>query len=164
MRQPWWEWGMWFYRAVFTQTNGAGGAIVVDVVPVAGMSMIIVNCFAENSGTNGLVMRRVDEDNIFSGQYLSVASAAGTKGIIPQVSDRGVTDDSIMSSESTEARFFRANDKFAIVQTGAGAQNDTLTVSLRAFLSCAERPIVSKGRSTNQGDVTIGTPTVDAIR
>ncbi len=164
MRQPWWEWGVWFYRALVTQANGAGGAIVVDLVPVAGMDMIVVMASGVNSGTNDLKMERTDEDNNVAAVFYSVASAAGTKGIIPQSTAFSETSTLGMNTVPLETRIFRAGDKLTVRQTGAGAQNDTLLVVVRAFLSSAERPIVTKARSTNSGDVTIATPTVDAIR
>ncbi len=164
MRQPWWEWGMWFYRASIAQANAAGGAIVVDFVPVQGVTMIIASCHAINSGTNSLTMKRTDEDNNQNPFFLSISSGATTEGGLPRVSPSGSTDTGIIGTEAIETRMFRADDKFTIAQTGAGAQNDTLIVVIRAFLSSAERPIVTKGRSTNQGNVTIATPTVDMIR
>ncbi len=164
MRQPWWEWGMWMYRTVFTQTNGAGGAIVVDIVPIQGTTMIVVLAKGANDGTNTLDMTRIDEDNNEVARFVDVASAGSTAGIFPQTHSAAATSASIIDSTSLEARIFRADDKLSIFQTGAGASNDTLTIAIRALLSSAERPIVSKGRSTNQGDVTIGTPSVDMIR
>ncbi len=164
MRQPWWEWGMWMYRVSVAQANAGGGAIVVDFVPVAGVSMIVTFVRAENSGTNGLQILRVDEDNSVGPFYASVSSAATTQAVIPQSFSGATTDGVTFDSTDLFTRFFRANDKFTVQQTGAGAQNDTLVINLRAFLSCAERPIVTKGRSTNPSDVTIGTPSVDVIQ
>ncbi len=164
MREPWWDWGMWFYRAVFTQTNGAGGAMVVDFAPVAGMTMIVMSVVGENSGTNSLRIERTDEDNIDRPWFADISSGAGTFASIPQTLSFAGTSSVMVDTTSAEVRTFRENDRLTILQLGAGAQNDTLTISLRAFLSSAERPVVVKGRSTNPGDVTIGTPTVDDIR
>ncbi len=164
MRQPWWEWGMWQYRAVVTQVNAAGGAIFVDFFPLQGTTMLIVLAKAANSGTNSLDMTRIDEDQAEVARYVDVASAGQTAGIMPQSQSSASASASLIDSTSTEVRMFRANDGFSIFQAGAGAQNDTLTVAVRAFLSSPERPLVSKARSTNQGDVTIATPTVDDVR
>ncbi len=163
MRQPWWEWGMWYYRVSIAQANGAGGAIFVDFAPVAGQTMIIMRCHAINSGTNGLRMSSNDEDNVDAPLYLFISSAANVEGGLPRLSPSGSTDTGIVGTEPIETRMFRQGDKFSIAQTGAGAQNDTMLVTIRAFLSSAERPIVLKARSTNPGDVTIATPTVDVI-
>lgn len=164
MRQRWYEWGVWFYRASIAQANGAGGAIVIDFAPLQGTTMIVMMAAGENSGTNSLQMLRSDEDNNRSGFYLDVASAATVQGAIPQSLSNSGTDALKIDSTSMETRLFRADDRFTIQQTGAGAQNDTMLVVLRALLSSASRPIVSQARSTNPGDVTIATPTVDMMR
>lgn len=164
MRQPWYEWGMWFYRASVAQANGAGGAIVIDFAPLQGMTMIVMHAMGSNSGTNSLRMARHDEDNTLSAILLEVASAATTQGAIPQPGPGITNDGQVFDSTPIETRLFRADDKFTISQTGAGAQNDTMVVDVRALLSSPTRPIVSKARSTNQGDVTIATPTINEIR
>ncbi len=164
MRQPWWEWGLWMYRASIAQANGAGGAIVMDVVPLQGTTMIVMSALGENDGaSNGIQIVRSDEDGNEI-MFTSIASAGQTKTGIPQSVPSSTTSAVRVDSTPMETRVFRANDRLTIQQTGAGAQNDTLVIQIRAFLSSADRPIVSKGRSTNPGDVTIATPTVDMIR
>ncbi len=163
MRERWYEWGVWFFRASVAQANGAGGAIVVDFFPLQGQTMIVMIATGENSGTNGLQINRTDEDNETIA-LTAIASAAGTKSGIPQQVASSTTSALRVDSTPIEVRLFRANDGLTIEQTGAGAQNDTLIVTLRALLSSNTRPIVSKARSTNAGDVTIATPTVDLIR
>ncbi len=165
MRQPWWEWGMWMYRVSVAQANAAGGAIVVDFVPVAGVSMVLLHLRANNDGdANGLQILKTDEDDNTDVFYASVSSGATTQATVPQALSGSASDQVVIDSTDPMTRFFRADDKLTVNQTGAGAQNDTLVISLRAFLSCAERPIVTKGRSTNPSDVTIGTPSLDKIR
>ncbi len=163
MRQPYWEWGMWQYRAVVTQANAAGGAIIVDVVPVAGMDMLVIHAAGTNSGTNGIAIYRMDEDDAVAGVYVSVASGAGTIASIPRSLQGGGTSEQF-DSVDIMTRLIRSDDKLAFQQSVAGAQNDTLAINIRALLSSAERPIVTKARSTNSADVTIATPTVDKIR
>ncbi len=164
MRQPWWEWGLWQYRNVFTQTNAGGGAIVVDVVPVAGMSMLVVHVLGVNSATNTIDIVKVDEDNNQAIRFADIASGAGTSAAVPQSNSQAVASTRVIDSTPMETRIFRSDDKLSIFQSAAGNQNDTLELVIRAFLSSAERPIVTKARSTNPGDVTTGTPTVDRIR
>lgn len=163
MRQPWWEWGLWMYRSVTTQANGAGGAIVLDFVPLQGMTMMVLSVVGINSGTNTLRIQRVDEDNSIPTQWVSVASGAGTIASVPRASTVAGTG-RIADSSYVPALLIRADDKLTVTQTGAGAQNDTLEVSIRALLSSNTLPIISKGRSTNQADVTIATPTVNMVR
>lgn len=161
--EPWYQWGIWAFRAVYTQANGAGGAIVVDVAPARGQTMIIMHAYGINSGTNALQMLRNDEDDATSTMYLDVASAATTEGAIPQNLAGSGTDGRRIDSTPQETRFFRGDDQFTVQQTGAGAQNDTLTIDLRAFLSGPAIPARSVLRSTNPGDVTEATPLVNVI-
>ncbi len=163
MRQPYWEWGMWMYRASVAQANGAGGAIVMFFAPLQGSSMIVIDVRGSNSGTNTLQILRVDEDGNEGPFWSSIGSGLATVGTIPRGFTTLTTSDFIDTTDLL-ARMIRAGDTLRIQQTGAGAQNDTLIVEIRAFLSSAERPIVSKALSTNAGDVTIATPTVDMIR
>lgn len=163
MRQPYWEWGMWMYRASVAQANGAGGAIVLDFAPLQGTSMIVIMARGSNSGTNTLQIMRVDEDQNEGPFWSSIGSGAATVGTIPRGFTTLTTSDFIDSTDLL-ARMIRAGDTLTIQQTGAGAQNDTLIAEVRAFLSSPERPVVSKARSTNQADVTIATPTVNMIR
>lgn len=154
MSDPWWDWGVWAFRASVAQANGAGGAIIVDFEPAPGETMIIMRCHAINSGTNGLKMSAFDEDNNENPLFLFISSAATTEGGLPRVSPSGSTDTGIVGTEPWETRLFRGDDFFSIAQTGAGAQNDTLIIVLRAMIS-GLIPTISKARSTNQGDVTI---------
>lgn len=163
MRQPWWEWGQWQYRASVAQANGAGGAIVVDFAVLAGQTMIIMEASGTNSGTNGLRIERTDEDNNIAARYSDIGSAGATKGAIPQDATNNATSSLNISSLPFGARLYRRTDKFTIKQTGAGAQNDTLIINLRALLSSATLPLIVKSRSTNQSDVTIATPTVNRV-
>ncbi len=163
MRQPWWEWGVWFYRSSTAQANASGGNIVLDVAPLQGTTMIVTECYAINSGTNGIRMLRTDEDDTDAAVLVDIASAGQTVGTIPRTVNV-ITSSLLIDSTPLETRLFRADDRFTIRQTVAGAQNDTLILWLRALLSSPRRPIISKGRSINQGDVTIAAPTVDKIR
>lgn len=161
MSQRWYEWGYWNYRASVAQANGAGGAIVVDFTPSVGQTMYVVEARGINSGTNTVRIQRVDEDNNLGALYVTIASAATTVGSFPQTT--AFAETSSYESTSAPGVWIRGDDKFSILQTGAGAQNDTLIVELRAFLSSSKIPSVSKARSTNQANVTIATPTINKI-
>lgn len=162
MTDPWWEWGIWAFRASVAQANGAGGAIVLDVSPSAGNAIIVMWARGVNSGTNTLQILRTDEDNNQGPFLSSIGSGGATVGTIPRAFTSLTTSDFIDSTDIL-ARTFRGDDRLTIQQTGAGAQNDTLILDLRAFLSSSLLPSVAKGRSTNQGDVTIAAPTVNKI-
>lgn len=161
-RPPWWEWGIWAFRAVYTQANAGGGAVVVDFTPGAGDTMILMNLEAENSGTNTLQVQRTDEDNNRSGRFVQVSSAAGVFATVP----RGTTiagSSATMDSTLIETRLFRGDDLLTVLQTGAGVADDTLTITLRALLSSPVIPTRDLSRSTNSGDVTEATPTVNKV-
>ncbi len=163
MNDPWWEWGIWAFRASVEQANGAGGAIVLDIAPAVGDTMIIISAKGANSGTNSLDMTRIDEDQAEVARYVDVASAASTAGIMPQSVSNAAASASVIDSTNILERLFRGDDVFSIFQTGAGAQFDTLVITIRALLSSSSIPTVSKARSTNQVDVTIVAPTVNKI-
>ncbi len=163
MRQPWWEWGIWIYRVSVAQANGAGGAIILDFAPIGGTTMIIIKAEAINSGTNAVRMERTDADNNRCTRLLDITSGVGAQGSIPRTYTATTTSVTI-DSTPMETRLFRSEDKFTIRQTVAGSQDDTIMIALRAFLSSAERPIVTKARSTNPSDVTIAAPTINVIR
>ncbi len=162
MSQPLWEWGLWAFRASVAQANGAGGAIIVDTEPAVGDTMIVIQAEGVNSGTNNLIIQRNDEDDELSGRFVNIASGAGTVGSIPR-SMQSVTTTPLIDSSYPINLMFRGDDYLSILQTGAGSQNDTLLVTIRALLSSSALPTVTKTRSTNAGDVTISTPTVNKI-
>ncbi len=162
MRDPFWDWGIWAFRASTAQANAAGGAIVLDVSPDPGDTMIVMWARGVNSGTNTLQILRVDEDNNQGPFLSSIGSGAGTVATMPRGFTTLTTSDFIDSTD-LHSRTFRGDDRFTIQQTGAGAQNDTLVIDLRAYLSSSSIPTVAKGRSTNQANVTIATPTVNKI-
>lgn len=158
------RWGYWAYRAIATQVNAGGGAIVLDVKPATGATMIVMAAIGTNSGTNTLQIARVDEDDNDAQIFVLVGSAGGTEGAIPQISDRTTTSTAMSDSTPIETRLFRGDDMFTVRQSGAGAQNDTLTLRIRALLSPGSlKPVVAKDRSTNEADVTIATPTEDKV-
>lgn len=164
-------WGEWMYRNIYKQTNAGGGAIAFDMTPAAGDIMLIVSAHAENSGTNDLNMAIHDEDDNNVARFLDIPSAATLEGGIPQDVAASVNDLIVVSSAPTETRAVRGDNYFSIFQLGAGAQNDTMTVTIRALLSSSALPVRSVARSTNPADVdgigvtdgSEGTPTINRI-
>lgn len=168
--QPWWDWGIFQYRNIYKQTNGAGGAIILDFTPAVGQTMVPIMGQALNSGTNTAQIRVTDEDNNLVNFLAAVASAAGTVASFPQTNSQATA--SSQNIDSSRPLFIRNGDKLTLQNSGAGAQNDTLTVVLRVFISSATKPTRSVARSTNAADVdgigvtdgTEGTPTLNVIR
>lgn len=140
---------VWQYRVVATQTNAAGGAIVLDITPGAGNYMLPINGYFNNSGNNGMYARILDSNNNNMGNIARVAAAAGTNVSVPALGAAAATT----NNTSSGLQPIYTVDKLSIYQDGAGVQNDTLTVAIRCY--CRSKPTVSVARSTNPGDVTV---------
>lgn len=156
------HWAIWAHQSVFTQANAAGGAIVVDFTPGQGDAMVVLHANGLNSGTNTIQIAAYDEDNNRITVYSGIASGATTRGAIPQTVSNSATSSATIDSSDPDSRLFHGDDKFTIEQTGAGAQNNTLTINIRAKIR-GRPPAISKARSTNQADVTQGVPTIDRV-
>jgi len=158
-------WRIWAFRAVYTQANAAGGAIVVDFTAGAGNTMILMHAKGINSGTNGLLIVRVDEDNNDSITLANVVSAAAATGTTPTSRAQTTTTASGTTIDVTDwlTRLFAGGqEKLTVRQDGAGIANDTLTVDVR-FLVRHGVGARDKSRSTNAADVTETVPTINRI-
>jgi len=158
-------WRIWAFRAVYTQANAAGGAIVVDFTAGAGNTMILMHSKGINSGTNGLEIVRVDEDNNDSITLADVISAAGVTGTAPLARTQATATTSSPLIDVTDwlTRIFAGGqEKLTVRQDGAGIANDTLTVDVR-FLVRHGVGARDKSRSTNAADVTETAPTINRI-
>jgi len=143
---------LWRYRGVATQANAAGGAVIIDISPGAGNYLELIDAFVSNSGTNSVNVAVRDSSNNTVSIHATVASGAATATYLPSIGANAASSGAIASSVGLKV--FGA-DKLSLYQAGAGAQNDTLTVNIRAFVRSDTAPTVSKARSTNQADVTI---------
>lgn len=148
-----WEgWTAWA-QATFTQTNVAGGAIVVDITPGAGNEFDVMTALGQNSGTNTVQMLHLLVNGTAQVFYVAVASAAATTGTFPHDTQGGTTTGSIVSS--IRPVIVSGREAFTIQQTGAGVQNDTMVIQVRVRLKHkSQLPTVSIARSTNPGSVT----------
>lgn len=154
----------YFYndRRVTTQANAAGGAIILDITPPTGQAYRLVALRAVNSGTNTITITLNDEDNATTAALAEIASAAGTKCHLPSIGAAATATGNTINSQDL---IISKGQSLSVYQTGAGVQNDTLTVGfvfevLNPYASTA--PTWSKARSTNQGDVTIATSTISS--
>ena len=150
---------LWQSRIVFTQTNAAGGAIVADYSTATGQYAELVMLRAINSGTNDLNIKVYDEDNAdASGLLAAIASGAGTNCALPSIGASAGTSNHIANSVGLK---ILPGQKLSVYQTGAGAQNDTLTIGVALMLyNLDTEPTISKARSTNAADVTQGTDSI----
>lgn len=149
---------VWQSRIVFTQTNAAGGAIKADYSVATGQVARLVSAFTINSGTNGIVVYKRDEDNASNSYLAVIASAAGTSTYLPSIGAAASTAQNIINS--TGMMLF-PGEKLSFEQTAAGAQNDNMTqcVTLELF-NLGTEPTISKARSVNAADVTQGTDSI----
>ena len=145
-------------RRVATQANAAGGAVVIDITPAAGQTIRLISLVATNSGTNDMVVETVDEDNARSGYFGAVASAAAVKINLPTIGAAGSSSSNLATSENLR---IPVGEKLVVKQSGAGAQNDTLTVAVvLELIGNGTEPTWSKARSTNEADVTLAANTI----
>ena len=150
----------WAYQArrVATQANAAGGAVVIDISPAAGQAFRVVAVYGKNSGTNVIQCRVLDEDNAANTYLAYLGSAAANYFHLPF---SGSTTTSSGNIGSSQGLMVCPGQKLEISQTGAGAQNDTLTVAVTLeLIGSATEPTWSVARSTNAGDVTLAASTI----
>jgi len=143
---------LWKYRGVATQANAAGGAIVFDITPGDGNYLELIAARPVNSGTNTLLVQVLDSANNNLGLLGTLGSAAGLQMHLPSIGANANATANVMNSTGLRVL---GTDKLVFLQGAAGLQNDTLTVSIRAYVRSSTAPTVSKARSTNAADVTI---------
>lgn len=150
----------WIYQArrIAQQTNAAGGAITIDIAANAGQIIRLLALKALNSGNNGLYVNVYDEDNALANKYAIIGAAAATTCHLPAIG----TDASTSNNNASSIDLILApGEKLSIVQSGAGVQNDTLTVAVKMELfNVRTSPTWDKSRSTNQADVTLAASTI----
>jgi len=154
-------WYLVQFRRVATQGNGAGGAIILDIQVPTGCVMEILFAAMQNSGTNAAYINRTDEDNVIAGYYAQVGSAASTICSIPRGYASPTTSNLLTASDNGRL-IFGPGEKLTFMQTGAGAQSDTLTAHIVALLSQNVDLVWSVARSTNAANVTLAASTISA--
>lgn len=160
IRSPPFERNFYNARRVATQANAGGGAVIVDISPPTGQAYILQAVRGANSGTNGLVCVLADEDFATILTLAEIGSAAGVKFNLPSP---GASASSTGNIANSYGLIISKGQYLRIYQTGAGAQNDTLTVSL--YLEplnpgASTTPTYSVAASTNAGDVTLAASSI----
>lgn len=149
---PWYIWQM---HRILTQTNGAGGALQLNIAMPAGVVGKLVALRAVNSGTNTVYMYRFDEDAALVLPLAAVASAAGTSADLPSVGGAASAAGNLVN---TCDMWFGSGEYMACLNTLAGLQNDTLTVAAVFLLSQNQEPIINttgSGGTPVLGDNTV---------
>ena len=148
---------LWSYRAVFKQTDGGGGTILVIMTfkerTVLLYGGIGPNDYAANRTVKGQIL---DSDDNVLGTILSNA-AVDNKGFPFPVSDHSV----VAASDGCEFEkqvVLGMGDQLVFTATGI-VLNEELTVALRAMVSSA-RPFVE---TTGSGGTVTTTVTYDEV-
>jgi len=148
-------------RRIAQQTNAGGGAIVVDVTPLAGQSMRVVGlralytCAAQN-----LYVIAYDEDNAEGENWTRITGAlANPAANLPSIGTASTATNAVIHSIG---RAIAPGGKLAIYGDQVGADNNTLTIAITALVSRPGELAMDVSRSTNPGDVTLAANTVAA--
>lgn len=142
---------MWQYRAIFTQTDVAGGHIVVDIGGNTGMDMLFVggvsdaDSYAASRNTEVAIM----DSNYYIIKYLR-APVSLNNARLPLIFLDPATPASKMPNIGTA---LVSGGDIIRIRADSLAQNETLSIQLRAYLPHnMELPDVSTSKST--GTVT----------
>jgi len=149
----------WIYQArrVATQANAAGGAIKIDISVASGQIARLICAYVANSGTNDMTILLLDEDAANACVLGTVASGAARTANLPTIG-LSVTNANFATSEGF---IIPSGAMLSFGQTGAGAQNDTMTVYICLELfNNSTIPTWSKARSTNEANVTLAASTI----
>ena len=152
-------WYLYQANRIAQQTNGAGGAILVDLTLAAGQVAYLITATGKNSGTNSIVIYTRDEDNATNTDLGVVASGAATVLTAPRTYTGTTTSGYTITSHGL---MIGPGQKLCFEQGGAGVDNDTLGVRVTLLLSTPDIPTWSVARSTNPGDVTLAASTISA--
>lgn len=146
------ETAYWILDVTLTQTNAAGGLMVLRVTCPEYTKMVLCDGRITNSGNNGLYSRKRTSANALTTRIVAVGAAAGTVANMPSQGSNASSSDNNADSRGFEIIGGEALD---FGQTAAGAQNDTMRVQLRFELkSRIEKPTYDFALSTNAADVT----------
>lgn len=134
--------------------------MIIDITIAAPNTAVVERLYALNSGNNSLVFRLTDEDNNTGALLASVGAAASNSLQIPSIGSAASAAGNIME---TLGFTVGPGEKLTSLQTGAGAQNDTMTVNVALLLpiTASSTDITwSVARSTNPGSVTLADSTI----
>lgn len=150
-------WGRADTLVQYKQGNAAGGAVKVDITPGGSASgFYVTQMNATNSGTNTLTVRIYDNVSALDTLFIpgSLSSAAGVNLNLPAQGTTPQTSTNSPSSNQPYGLETSGTEVYAVEQSGAGAQNDLITVQLKIWFY-GVLPTFSVARSTNAGNVTL---------
>ena len=146
---------LWYYRAVYQQTNAAGGAVHLDIVVPEDCVLILYAWRFVNSGNNGIQVQFYDPDGNGDWFIQTIGAGAASSAAGPQAEENANTSGGQVNTVPREARTFPPGSQLRIYQSAAGVQNDTLTVSfVMELIGTTSAPDVGYSNSTNVADVT----------
>lgn len=156
----------WLYQAqrVTTNTNAAGGQILIDITVPAGTTakLIALNAYMVTTGTHTFYAYLEDED--FTGTNHNVllantgAAAASKAFALPSIGTASNASGSIANSLGL---LIGPGSSITIDAAAAsGVANDHVDIFVILLMSTPTAPTWSKARSANAADVTIAASTI----
>jgi hypothetical protein len=154
------DWGLWSFRAVVTQDNVAGGALVLDIAAGVGNVVHITDLTSTFSGTNTQDIDLIDEDANIVVKYVDLASGAGQSATIPRANVAVDSTTSSLLASSLEGVWLAGSDVRLSISTGGAAQTNTLTLAFTARVMNAPGTVVA---TRSGGTPNLATPTVNEV-
>jgi hypothetical protein len=152
--------GFWSFRAVLTQDNAAGGALILDISAGTGNVVHITELTATFSGTNTMDVDLIDEDANIVVKYVDLASGAAQSATIPRANVAVDSTSSSLLASSLEGVTLAGPDERLAITTGGAAQTNTLTLAFRAEVS---RGIGAVTGARSAGTPNLATATVNEV-
>lgn len=152
------RWGIWKYRASFKQGNAAAKYLQIEVIPDNGSRMVIaywstgpddysgnetIKWHLRDSADNVIVLLAKDNTSVDNAR-MSLPSEDGSAETISQ------------AIASMPGQVVIAGDDALVVETSQLAQNETLTLTIRAWL-WGDIPTIDVSNSEAAGDVVTTT-------
>jgi len=127
-------WGVWTFRQQFTSGVGGTTGITHDLSAGAGNVLIVDELLAVGAiaATGTLDIDLIDEDGAIVAKFADLAAATGPTATVPRLNDDilSTSDSNLASSEG--GVLLAGPDLRLRITPGNLAQNDTVTLSLKA--------------------------------
>jgi len=149
-------WYCWQYNQVCTQSNGAGGNLVVTVTPAPGSVIRDMMGYLQASGTRA---GKIDIANA-AGALARVATVASVLGATPVLAPIGAAY-TVSNAAQLVADKTLGNPGYIMGEITAAAQTETATLRMTCLCSSPIPPTVSW--ATSGGTPTAAAPTVNSM-
>lgn len=150
------RWGIWKYRAVFKTTNVAAKYLQVEFTPPNGGRMVILHTMTgpdDYSGNETVKMSiRDSAGNLVAVLMKDLTSIDNARITFP--APEGTAQGGGLGLTANPGQLVIAGDDSLVWETSQLAQNEELTIAIRAWL-WGDLPTVSKANSETPADVTV---------